>query len=151
MSATPPDRRRSLWTYYERRAAGYDGSIAGTYRYFVNAGVDADPTVIAAERDAVRRELSRLPPMSFIDVGAGPGVFTSLIPGQGVALDQSESALRRLRAEIPGVPVLRGDASALPIATKAVPRVFAAHLYGHLEEDDRSTFLGEAAASRMSS
>jgi hypothetical protein len=40
--------------------------------------------------------------------------------------------------------VLRGDASALPIATKAVPRVFAAHLYGHLEEDDRSTFLGEA-------
>jgi len=144
MTSTPPARRRSLWAYYERRAPDYDGSVAGTQRYFADAGVDADPKVIAAERKSVRRALRRLPPASFVDVGAGPGVFTALIPGRGVALDQSRSALSRLRTEVPGVPVIRGDVSALPLATKAVERIFAGHLYGHLEEQDRLAFLAEA-------
>lgn len=40
--------------------------------------------------------------------------------------------------------MIRGDVSALPLATKAVERIFAGHLYGHLEEQDRLAFLAEA-------
>jgi SAM-dependent methyltransferase len=142
--STPLSRRSSLWTYYERRAPDYDGSVSGTQRYFAGVGVDADPEAIGAEREQVRRALTELQPASFVDVGAGPGVFTDLLPGHGLALDQSESALRRLRGDIAGVPVVRGEASALPLATGAVRRVFASHLYGHLEEEERLGFLTEA-------
>jgi hypothetical protein len=40
--------------------------------------------------------------------------------------------------------VVRGDATRLPVAAKSVGRVFAGHLYGHLEETDRIAFLTEA-------
>jgi SAM-dependent methyltransferase len=142
--STPPRRRRSLWDYYDRRAPDYDGSVSGTQRYFASLGVDADPEVIRAEREQLSHLVSHLKPTSFVDIGAGPGVFTGLLPGRGFALDQSESALRRLRGEAVGVPVVRGDSSALPLADKAVGRIFAGHLYGHLEEDERVVFLAEA-------
>jgi len=139
-----PDRRRSLWSYYERRAPDYEGGIRGTQQYFSGLGVDANPEHIRAELQEVTHQLAQLSPAVFLDVGAGPGVFEPLLPGRGFALDQSESALRRLRIEVAGVPVIRGDATTLPIADKAVGRVFAGHLYGHLEERERVAFLAEA-------
>jgi SAM-dependent methyltransferase len=142
--STSPRRGRSLWDYYDRRAPDYDGSVSGTQRYFASLGVDAGPEVIRAEREQLSYLVSHLKPISFVDIGAGPGVFTGLLPGRGFALDQSESALRRLRGETAGVPVVRGDSSALPLADKAVGRIFAGHLYGHLEEDERLVFLAEA-------
>jgi SAM-dependent methyltransferase len=142
--STPADRCNALWTYYDRRAPAYQSGVRGTQRYFSSVGVDADPEIIAAELEAVRNVLLELPPAPFLDVGAGPGVFTALLPGSGFALDQSESVLRRLRADIGGVPVVRGDVIALPVAAKAVRRVFAGHLYGHLEEEERMAFLFEA-------
>jgi Methyltransferase domain len=72
------------------------------------------------------------------------GVFTAEIPGRGFALDQSEKALRRLRVEVGDVPVVRADATALPLYANAVTRLFAGHLYGHLEPPERATFLAEA-------
>jgi len=138
-----PTDRTSLWTYYERRAPDYDGGVSGAEKYFSSLGAEADPKVIAAEREQVIRALSRLPPARFLDVGAGPGVFTTLLPGRGCALDQSEAALQRLRRNSAGVPVLRGDAARLPLAAKALARVFAGHLYGHLEEEERVAFLTE--------
>jgi ubiquinone/menaquinone biosynthesis C-methylase UbiE len=139
-----PDRRASLWTYYDRRAPEYDGAVDGAYRYFRSLGVDVDLEAIRAERRAVTEELARLPPCVFVDVGAGPGVFTTEIPGNGFALDQSENALRRLRAEVGDVPAMRADATALPFGANMVTRLFAGHLYGHLEPPDRATFLSEA-------
>lgn len=111
--------------------------MSGTQRYFASLGIDADPEVIRAEREQLSHLLSHLKPTSFVDIGAGPGVFTGLLPGRGFAL-------RRLRGETAGVPVVRGDSSALPLADKAVGRIFAGHLYGHLEEDERLVFLAEA-------
>lgn len=139
-----PARRRSLWSYYERRAPDYEGGVRGAQWYFSGLGVDAKPEHIRAELHEVTHQLARLSPAVFLDVGAGPGVFESLLPGRGFALDQSESALRRLRVEDDGVPVIRGDATTLPIADKAVVRVFAGHLYGHLEDRERLAFLAEA-------
>jgi Methyltransferase domain len=137
------DHRASLWTYYDRRAADYDGGVSGAVRYFRGLGVEVTPEAIREERREITRQLARLPPATFVDVGAGPGVFTAQLPGSGFALDQSGRALRRLRAEVAGVPVIQADVTALPLAAKAVTRVFAGHLYGHLEPDERATFVAE--------
>jgi SAM-dependent methyltransferase len=130
-----------LWTYYDRR--DYEGGVAGAFRYFSNLGVEVTPQAIDEELREITRLLERLPLATFVDVGAGPGVFTARLPGTGLAVDQSERALRRLRVAIAGVPVIQGDATALPLAAKAVKRVFAGHLYGHLEPDERAAFLAE--------
>jgi SAM-dependent methyltransferase len=139
-----PGRRASLWTYYDRRAPEYDGGIDGAYQYFRSLGVEVDREAIRAERRAVTRELARLPPCVFVDVGSGPGVFTAEIPGIGFAVDQSEKALHRLRVAVRDVPMMRADATALPFGADAVGRVFAGHLYGHLEPPERAMFLAEA-------
>jgi hypothetical protein len=139
-----PDRRASLWAYYDRRAPEYDGGIDGAYRYFQSLGVDVDREAVRAERRAVARELAQLPPCVFVDVGAGPGVFTAQMPGRGFAVDQSESALHRLRVEVDDVPVIRADATALPFSANGVTRLFAGHLYGHLEPSECAAFLAEA-------
>ena len=144
MGSTASGRRTSLWDYYDRRAPDYDGGVSGAQRYFSGLGVESDPEVIGAEREQVMRALAKLRPARYLEVGAGPGVFTALLPGSGVALDQSEAALRRLRGSVASVPVLRGDATCLPVATKSVSRVFAGHLYGHLAEIERVAFLTEA-------
>ena len=138
---SPSNHRESLWTYYDRR--DYEGGVAGAFRYFSDLGVEVTPEAIDEELREITRQLARLSPATFVDVGAGPGVFTAQLPGSGFAVDQSERALRRLRVAIAGVPVIRGDATALPLAAKAVTRVFAGHLYGHLEPDERKAFLAE--------
>ena len=139
-----PDRRASLWTYYDRRAPEYDGGVESTYRYFRSLGVDVDLEALRAEDRAVTRELARLRPCAFVDVGAGPGVFTDQVPGSGFAIDQSENALHRLQATVGDVPAIRADATALPLRANAVTRLFAGHLYGHLEPPERAPFLAEA-------
>jgi SAM-dependent methyltransferase len=138
---SPSNHRESLWTYYDRR--DYEGGVAGAFRYFRNLGVEVTPEAVGEELREITRQLARLPPTTFVDVGAGPGVFTAQLPGSGFAVDQSARALRRLRVENADVPVIRGDATALPLAAKAVTRVFAGHLYGHLEPDARKGFLAE--------
>ena len=136
-------RRVSMRTYYDRRAADYDGGVEGAYRYFLGLGVDVDRDAVRAEREELTRQLLRLSRGVSVDVGAGPGVFTGQLPGRVFALDQSEQVLHRLRAEIAGVPVVRADAIAMPLADKSVTRTFAGHLYGHLEADERAAFLAE--------
>jgi demethylmenaquinone methyltransferase/2-methoxy-6-polyprenyl-1,4-benzoquinol methylase len=83
-------------------------------------------------------------PATFVEVGAGPGTFTADLPGWGIALDQSETALRVLRSGSAETPVVRADALRLPLGDGAVDRVFAAHIYGLLKPGDRRSFLGEA-------
>ena len=136
--------RASLWSYYDRRAPSYEGGVSGACRYFRGLGVEVTAEAVREELREVTRELALLPPSTFVDVGAGPGVFTAQLPGSGVAVDQSQRALRRLHADVGEVPVVRGDAVALPLAARAVTRVFAGHLYGHLEPQERTAFIAEA-------
>jgi precorrin-6B methylase 2 len=138
------DHRASLWSYYDRRAPDHDGGVSGAFGYFRALGVEVTAEAVRDELHEVTRQLALLPPATFVDIGAGPGVFTGKLPSSGFAIDQSERALRRLRAEVADVPVVRGDATALPLAAKAVTRVFAGHLYGHLELDERAAFIAEA-------
>jgi ubiquinone/menaquinone biosynthesis C-methylase UbiE len=52
--------------------------------------------------------------------------------------------LRRLNENLGVFPSIRADATGLPMRDKAVQRIFAAHLYGHLNRHDREAFLNEA-------
>src|SRR6476661_5908397 len=63
------DRRASLWRYYDRR--DYEGGVAGAFRYFRNLGVEVTPEAINEELREITRQLARLPPTTFVDVGAG--------------------------------------------------------------------------------
>jgi ubiquinone/menaquinone biosynthesis C-methylase UbiE len=125
-----------LWTYYERRADEYE---AGTLE-----GLDEHAEEIHAEGQDIARVLTELPEATFIDVGVGTGLFTRYLRGRGVALDQSMAMLRRLNEDLGVLPSIRADATRLPMCDNAVQRIFAAHLYGHLDGHDREAFLNEA-------
>ena len=85
-----------------------------------------------------------LEPATYLEVGSGPGSYTSILPGEGIALDQSAAALRVLLSRVSGVPVIRADALHLPLHDQSVACVFATHIYGILGESDRNMLLREA-------
>ena len=136
--------RQSLWEYYDRRAAEGVRGLANAHAYWTGLGLAVDTGEIAAEAAEVERQLRSLDPTTFIEVGCGPGTFTSMLAGTGVALDQSHSALRGLRSQWPQIPVVRADGGCLPMRDHAVARFFAAHLYGLLQPEERGAFLLEA-------
>lgn len=141
------DRRRSqprLWEYYDRRVEQGVPGLANAVAYWSGLGVETSEHEIAIEATRVEQTLRTLPPGRFVEVGAGPGTFTRLLPGPGVALDQSQAALRALSCHAPGVPVVRGDALRLPFGDGSADRLFAAHIYGLLGSREREVFLKEA-------
>jgi SAM-dependent methyltransferase len=138
------DHRRSLWQYYDRRVTDRSPGIARAHAYWNGLGVKVSVEDIAGEVGQLERCLRELPPTRFVDVGAGPGSFTGFLPGSGLAIDQSDRALRALRGAVPHVPVLRADALRLPLADRSVGRFFAAHLYGLLLPDERGDLLAES-------
>ncbi|HEX6395007.1 MAG TPA: class I SAM-dependent methyltransferase [Acidimicrobiales bacterium] len=141
--------QRDLWDYYECRVAQGVPGLANAVSYWQGLGVEVSEQEIASEAHDVERVLASLPPVSFLEVGAGPGTFTDLLPGWGVALDQSQSALLTIRRRCPTVPAVRADAMHLPVHDRSISRVFATHIYGLLEPDSRATLLNEA--KRLSS
>ncbi|MEU8549242.1 methyltransferase domain-containing protein [Streptomyces roseoverticillatus] len=60
------------------------------------------------------------------DVGAGTGIATALLRERGaevVAVEPGDGMAARFRRELPGVPVVRGDGNALPLADASVDLV----------------------------
>ncbi|HEX4862890.1 MAG TPA: class I SAM-dependent methyltransferase [Acidimicrobiales bacterium] len=139
-SSPPP----LLWEYYERRVAQGVPGIANAVAYWTGLGVDTSAHEIAVEAEQVERALRGLPPASFVEIGAGPGTFTYMLPGRGIALDQSESALRALVNANPSMPVVRADALQVPLRDRAVERAFAAHIYGLLDAGTAGALISEA-------
>lgn len=135
--------RASFWEYYDRRAAQGVRGIANAVDYWTGLGVPATAADIEAEARELQRRLRRLTPARFVELGAGPGTFTADLPGEGVALDQSDAALRVLRANHRHVLVVRADALHLPFPDKALGRAVAAHLYGLLPPEDRRALVTE--------
>jgi SAM-dependent methyltransferase len=138
------DHRRSLWEYYDRRTTERLPGIANAHAYWNGLGVNVSIQDIVADAHQLEQCLRELPPTRFVDVGAGPGSFTGFLPGPGLAIDQSQRALKALRALVPHVPVVRADALQLPLADRSVDRLFAAHLYGLLLPEERMDLLAEA-------
>lgn len=112
--------------------------------YWTGLGVEVTAADIEAEADQLARWLRGMPPAKFLEVGAGPGTFTSILPGRGIALDQSDASLRILLAGSTQIPVVRADALSLPIPDRGVERVYATHLYGILGAEDGRALVAEA-------
>lgn len=134
---------RSTWEYYDKRslqrAPGIDNAVA----YWQGLGVECTAEEVSAEADAVAAHLRALPPASFLDAGCGPGTFTGVLAGTGVALDQSANALARVAAEHPDAAPVRGDAMALPFASGSFDRALVSHLYGLLRDGEAGRLLSE--------
>jgi SAM-dependent methyltransferase len=148
--------RVQLWDYYDRRVqfraenalarAQDDESrdVRNALEYWHGLGVAATASELRVEDAQVGEVLHSLEPTTYLDVGSGPGTYTSILNGKGIALDQSAAALRVLLSSGPWIPVIRADALQLPLRDQSVGRVFAAHIYGILTEPDRTTLLQEA-------
>jgi ubiquinone/menaquinone biosynthesis C-methylase UbiE len=125
--------------YYERRAPEYDDWYLGTGLHAVR-----ERPGWAEELAALIEAIEALAPGRTLDVACGTGFLTRHLPGSVVALDGSLAMLEQARVNAPKAVLVHGDALALPFPNDAFHRVFSAHFYGHLEEDDRPRFLGEA-------
>lgn len=136
--------RSALWEYYDRRAAEGVRGIGNARQYWQGLGLDVTELEIEAEANELVHVLGGMAPDTFIEVGAGPGTFTRVLPGWGVALDQSDAALRVLLSGYPTTPTVRADALHLPFPDRAVGRVFATHIYGLLLDPDRRALIDEA-------
>jgi ubiquinone/menaquinone biosynthesis C-methylase UbiE len=125
--------------YYDQRAAEYDdwwlgrGLFAGRPRPGWSEEVEELISVIGA-----------LAPARTLDVACGTGLLTRHLPGELVALDQSESMVAVAAERMPDVRVVQGDAVPLPFADGEFERVFTSHFYGHLLPGERERFVDEA-------
>jgi Methyltransferase domain len=143
MDAKRVDRPAS-WEYYDRRAQQGTRTVRHAYQYWTGLGIEITEDEIEAEAHQVRQRLRSLTPATFVEVGAGPGTFTPDLPGTGLALDQSDAALRVLQGDLPRIPAVRADACRLPLRDLAVHRIIATHIYGILPPAQSGTFLAEA-------
>ncbi len=125
--------------YYDRRAVEFDDVYLGKGQF--------DDVVwegFTEELRGVEAMIAGLPPGSALDVACGTGFLTRHLQGSVVALDQSEAMLAIAGPRLPRATLVRGDALRLPFPDKSFDRVFTANFYGHLEEEERLMFLGEA-------
>jgi ubiquinone/menaquinone biosynthesis C-methylase UbiE len=124
--------------YYDRRAHEYDDWYRGTGLFS-----ERDRPGWKDELTQLTEIVAALPRARTLDVACGTGFLTRHLCGDVVGLDRSESMLEEARRNAPGATFLRGDALALPVPNRSFDRIFTAHFYGHLEEDDRERFLAE--------
>jgi ubiquinone/menaquinone biosynthesis C-methylase UbiE len=125
--------------YYDARAREYDDWIHGL-------GLHADRERPGWEKElsALERTLQSLPPARTLDVAAGSGYFTRVLPGHVVALDQSANMIAVASERETAAAYVVGDAFELPFEDASFERVFTGHFYGHLDDEERRRFLAEA-------
>ena len=126
-------------TYYDQRAPEYDDVWLGTGRF-----AERNRPEWAEERERLIRLLRELPSARTLDVACGTGFLTRFLPGEIVALDQSESMLRLARGRVPSASFVRADVPPLPFEDGAFDRLFTSFFYGHLQAGEREAFVAEA-------
>jgi ubiquinone/menaquinone biosynthesis C-methylase UbiE len=125
--------------YYDRRAPEYDDWYLG-----IGGFADRVRPGWEDELSALFEALGRLPAARTLDVACGTGFLTRHLPGELVGLDASSAMLAVAEERAPWADFLQGDALALPFPDGSFERVFTGHFYGHLEDEERATFLAEA-------
>ena len=124
-------------SYYRQRAPEYDDWFNGTGLF-----AQRDRPGWHEDVAALTAALAALPPGRTLDVACGTGFLTAHLPGEVTGLDQSEEMVAIARERLPHATFLRGDALDPPDG--AFERIFTAHFYGHLLEDQRAAFLETA-------
>ncbi len=125
--------------YYDARAPEYDDWYRGVGLY-----ADRERPEWEDEVAALTRSLEALQPLRTLDVACGTGFLTRHLGGELTCLDQSARMLEIAAERVPDATTVVSDAIPLPFEDASFERVFTGHFYGHLEEDDRVAFLGEA-------
>ena len=136
----------SPWTLAQRRWGSYTSDAQRLLEYDLIAdwyASDRGRTVGVAEALAVA---ATLPARSrILDVGCGNGVsITEALVNAGhrvVGLDSSAGMLDRFGANLPGTPVVRGDARQCPFGDGAFDAAFSSGMLFHLRR------TAQAAAS----
>jgi len=70
-----------------------------------------------------------------VDLAAGTGKFTRLLPGRLIAVEPVEGMRRQFAAAVPGVPVVAGVAEAIPFAGESVDAVTVAQAFHWFDAD----------------
>ncbi len=130
----------AMRAYYDARAAEYDSWWLGTGLF-----ADRDRPGWDEDREALRAVLSALDPVRVLDVACGTGFMTAWLRGEVTGLDQSARMVQVAQARLPDARIVQGEALPLPFGDGTFDRVVTGHLYGHLQPDERSSFLLEAA------
>jgi ubiquinone/menaquinone biosynthesis C-methylase UbiE len=125
--------------YYDTRAPEYDEWYLGVGRF-----ADRDRPDWNDELADLIAMIEALPPKRTLDVACGTGFLTRHLNGKITGLDQSARMLETARERMPEATFVRGDALQLPFPDDSFDRVFTGHFYGHLREEERIRFLGEA-------
>jgi ubiquinone/menaquinone biosynthesis C-methylase UbiE len=125
--------------YYDARAHEYDDWYLGLGLY-----ADRDRPGWDEELAGLVETIAALPPARTLDVACGTGFLTRHLRGEIVGIDASERMLEIARERVPGGEVFTADALALPFDDGSFDRLFTGHFYGHLEDEERERFLGEA-------
>jgi demethylmenaquinone methyltransferase/2-methoxy-6-polyprenyl-1,4-benzoquinol methylase len=125
--------------YYDARAPEYDDWYLGRGLYSdrVRPGWDEE---LAGLFDAIQA----LPPGRTLDVACGTGFLTRHLQGEIVGIDASDKMLAIAQERVPSGEFLVADALELPFEDGSFDRLFTGHFYGHLEDEERRRFLGEA-------
>lgn len=109
---------------YEAAARGFDADEVADDRAGPSYPMDAIAWLI--------EKLSIKPGRQIVELAAGIGELTALLADVGadiVAVEPVASMRDRLRARLPGIPVLAGAAEALPFADKSVDAVVVARAF----------------------
>jgi demethylmenaquinone methyltransferase/2-methoxy-6-polyprenyl-1,4-benzoquinol methylase len=125
--------------YYNARAPEYDDWYLGTGLYS-----DRERPGWENELAGLVGAIQALPPARTLDVACGTGFLTRHLQGQIFGIDASESMLAIAQERVADGEFLVADALELPFDDLSFDRLFTGHFYGHLEEDARVRFLGEA-------
>lgn len=124
------------WRLFDREADGYQSWYATAH------GLRA-----ARQENRLLAWLLEACPTArtILDVGCGTGHFIPWLTARGlrpIGLDRAPAMLACLRRRLPGCPVLRADAHALPIRDRAVDLVLFVTTIEFLEDPERA--LSEA-------
>jgi TDG/mug DNA glycosylase family protein len=116
---------RQTVDFYETRSQDYEAGRAPTHRR-------------AAEAFGARR-----PPGLAVDLGSGPGWYTTALGQPVVALDAALAMARRTRAVAPDAVVVQADLLRLPFRRGALAAAWARNSYVHLRGVDLPAALGD--------
>jgi len=125
--------------YYDARAPEYDDWYLGLGLY-----ADRDRPGWDEELAGLVDAIAALPPARTLDVACGTGFLTRHLRGEIVGIDASERMLEIARERVPCGEFFTADALALRFDDDSFERLFTGHFYGHLEDEVRERFLGEA-------
>jgi SAM-dependent methyltransferase len=111
----------------------YDDQTATAYKAVREVPRDG----LGEWRDAIRRHLSPLPEMTVVDIGAGTGQFAAAFNdwfGLGIVAVEPSAAMRAQIPRRPGIRVLEGDASSIPLPDHSADGVWLSLVIHHIPD-----------------